>query len=139
MLEINGVRGQIRIEVLHTQLEPLPDYGAMRWKVAVNAFDMVGQSDAIQILPATYESFLQKMIRLENERQGSASLTSASPEALQLRFQSLDRLGHMMVEGQIGSYVYVGGKSFVQKLIFGFELEPSTLPGIVNVLSAFKI
>lgn len=138
MVQIDGVGGQIRIEVLETQREPSLDYGVMRWKVFVDVHDLHGQSDAIHIMPGDFERFLRDLVALERERQGSASLISASPEELRLTFGSVDHLGHMLLEGQLGRYTHAGEKSLVQKLVFGFEFDPSTLPSMVSAFSTFR-
>lgn len=137
MIEIHSVSGQINIEVLRVQVEPSSEFGAMLWKVAVRTENLSGQHDEIYIMPTDYKRFLQELITLEQVRQGTASLTSASPEDLQLTFQSLDRSGHFMLEGQLGHYTYVGERLCIQKLIFAFDFDPSSLPQLVRQFSAF--
>ncbi len=138
MLELVGFRGQLNIEVRHVQLKPVGDYGMMRWHVAVQAYELTGEHDEIYIWPTNYERFLQEITRLEQYRQGTALLTSTGQVQLQLKFRSVDKLGHTIVEGQLGDYSYVGDGFFLQNINFAFEFDPTLLPGLVRQFTAFK-
>lgn len=62
-----------------------------------------------------------------------------SPKELVLTFRNLDKLGHMMLEGQLGHYTYIRNQFYFQKVIFAFEFDPSLLPDVASQFSAFKI
>src|SRR5688572_29582272 len=53
--------------------------------------------------------FLIQLVEVDSKRSGSATLTSMSPGELSLSFRSLDRLGHMGVEGEMTRYFYGPG------------------------------
>src|SRR5262245_55131903 len=58
------------------------------------------------VLQTAWFAFAQQLTILEERRQGEARLDATSPGELELVFRSLDRVGHMGVEGLIGTHSY---------------------------------
>lgn len=66
---------------------------------------------------------------LEERRQGEAKLSSISSDELSIVVRSLDRAGHMGVEGTIGAR----GHNYSASLqVAVLELDPSQLPALVH-------
>lgn len=69
-------------------------------------------------------AFTQELVILEERRQGEARLESMSPGELSLVFRSLDRTGHVGVEGVVGT------RSFDREVTLCFSVfsfDPSQL------------
>lgn len=120
------------VTVVDTPAALQPDINLMTWSTTVEAHGFTGHYDNVSIWLPDYDIFLHNLILLEQKRQGEATLTSASPEELVLTLKSADRLGHMMIEGQLGQYTYVANKLYIQKLLFAFQFDPTELPTLVK-------
>src|ERR1019366_3986422 len=55
------------------------------------------------VLRAAWLGFTQDLGVLEERRQGEAKLTGMSPDELSIAIRSIDRAGHMGVEGTVGA------------------------------------
>jgi hypothetical protein len=77
--------------------------------------------------------FVQQLRVLEVKRQGAAELESMSPGALRVCIWSVDRRGHVAVSGRVSRSVpgYDGSDSYRHLVEFGFEFDPTLLPGVV--------
>jgi hypothetical protein len=82
--------------------------------------------EKVFIFRSTFEAFVTDLDKLNRERKGEAKLYDV--ETFDLKISSIDRLGHMLVQGNIG---YSVGEA-ANKLEFAFELDPSTLSLIVK-------
>jgi len=86
-----------------------------------------------------WAAFVEELQQLERTRQGEANLHSMSPDdELRLRFHSLDRAGHMGVEGSLIQNVYPIGKGpRPVRLQFGaFEFDAGLLANFVIEMAA---
>jgi len=84
----------------------------------------------------TWSAFLNELADLERSRRGKASLAAMSPEELQLTFRSIDRGGHLAVEGFVG--VRSGG-GYAAKLTFSsLKFDPSELPRVLRELQSIS-
>jgi hypothetical protein len=100
--------------------------------VAVQFHAFAGATDT-WVPGEAWSAFVRELDELERTRQGKASLEAISPDELLLVFRSLDRAGHMAVEGFVG----VRSGSHQMKLTFSsIELDPTDLPRIVRELRA---
>ena len=81
------------------------------------------------VLRAAWLGFTQDLGVLEERRQGEAKLTGMSPDELSIAIRSIDRAGHMGVEGTVGARSYNYSASLrVAVLVF----DPSQLPALVH-------
>ncbi len=84
------------------------------------------------VLESGWSSFLRELQSLEATRQGEATVESISPGELQLRIRSLDRAGHMGIEGLIGMR---GPRNEFRFTFDALEFDPTRLPSLVTELS----
>jgi hypothetical protein len=87
-----------------------------------------GTVDA-RVQRAAWLGFVQDLVILEERRQGEARLQSISPGELSLVVRSLDRAGHMGVEGALGVRTF-DAEALLRFSVFDFE--PSQLPPFVS-------
>jgi hypothetical protein len=71
-----------------------------------------------------WHAFAQQLSVLEERRQGDARVESISPGELLLVVKSVDRAGHLGVEGRVGTQTY-DAEVTMQFSVFGFD--PSQL------------
>jgi hypothetical protein len=110
----------------------------VRVRVRVRSGVFAGSVDA-WIHRDAWVTFRQQLAALERTRQGEATLESMSPGDLRLRIGSLDRLGHMGVEGQMAEHSLGAGARQPQtmQLEFGpIDFDPTLLPELVRELTA---
>jgi hypothetical protein len=84
---------------------------------------------------AAWMGFVQDLCILEERRQGEAKLESISPGELSLVVRSLDRAGHMGVEGTVGMRSYDADASLRFKT---FAFDPSQLVALMNEARAIS-
>jgi hypothetical protein len=78
---------------------------------------------------AAWLGFTQDLVILEERRQGEARVGGSSPEELNIVVRSVDRAGHMGVEGVLGARGY----GYSASLQFGvLVFDPSQLPAFVH-------
>jgi len=107
-------------------------HGDLLVVVAVHHSGFSGTID-VWILREAWDGFVADLRRLEKRRQGAASVEGMSPRELSLTVQSIDRSGHLAVEGQIG----IRGQRTVTLRFSPIEFDPTTLPGIVVELAGW--
>lgn len=73
---------------------------------------------------AAWHAFAQQLSTLEERRQGEARVESISPEELVLVVRSVDRSGHLGVEGRVGTRTY---DTTVSLRFSVFTFDPSQL------------
>src|SRR5262249_48807668 len=127
------------VEINRTYLSVEDSPGVRDIQVAVrvcsNGFN--GASESIWLSGGTYAAFVQQLIDLEARRQGSAELESETPGEFRLVIHSTDRLGHMVVEGQLARRSYESSTGpLLHAVEWGFEFCPSRLPEIVQEIRA---
>ncbi len=94
--------------------------------IVVNSAGFVGHND-LWISANCLEKFCKDLVDLERGRQGEANLESISPNELRLKIRSVDRKGHMAIEGSTGYYVQRPNSLMWHAIHFGFEFDPSQL------------
>ncbi len=139
MITLSGNNGLIQIDVMETVLESRPDFGFMKWHVYVDARGFTGGHDSVWVLPTVFEQFVADLEILEQRRSGRATLSSASPEELELTLSNLDHAGHMIITGQLGRHIYVRDSSHTLKMLFAFELEPTRLNSLIREFADLRV
>jgi hypothetical protein len=80
---------------------------------------------------------MKQLRELDASRRGEATLQSISPGELRLRISSLDRAGHLGIEGEMLRYFYGSRAQRLEVLSVKFgciEFDPGLLPRLVAVL-----
>jgi hypothetical protein len=81
------------------------------------------------LLRQAWVCFCDQLERLEQSRQGEATVESISPQELRLVVRSIDHAGHMGAEG------LVGYRGFMGETLLSFsvmQFDPSSLPNLVR-------
>jgi hypothetical protein len=81
------------------------------------------------ILREAWAAFCDRLDMLEHRRLGEASVESISPKELLLTIRSLDRAGHMGIEGFVG---YRGTNGETLLTFSWLPFDPSSLPQIAR-------
>ncbi|MBI1256817.1 MAG: hypothetical protein GC204_05055 [Chloroflexi bacterium] len=117
-------------------------YPSLSLDVEVNSRDFGGRVYGVWFRLSDFEEFLRQLEALEQSRQGEARLRCMSDgfESAPLRFRifSTDVLGHMAIEAEILKTAYLGYqvRLVANKVAVNFDIEPSTLPTILNDFKA---
>ena len=126
--------GTSQFEIVVAEVEaptPQSSGGDVRVDIRVRFGDFSGVADA-WILREVWHGFIESLRTLERRRQGEAAVRSISPGELSLRVFSLDRAGHMAVEGEVGTLHYQREASLRFAPI---AFDQSRLPELVNELT----
>jgi hypothetical protein len=121
------------LEITFASLETvdLPSRGDRHMTVRVCSAGFTGHS-GLWVAAAEFRQFCSALIVLERDRQGEARLLSISPNELNLQIRSVDRKGHMAVQGAIGHHVRRENSLQWHAVHFGFEFEPWQLNDAVK-------
>jgi hypothetical protein len=76
-----------------------------------------------------WERFVESLAALERDRRGEAIVEAMSPGELRLAVRSIDRLGHVAVEGTLGKRGSIQTTSLSFSAI---EFDPTQLPGLLR-------
>ena len=76
-----------------------------------------GEYEDVWIEDATLGTFVEQLVKLANQRSGTAELRSVSPDEFSLRVKSSDKTGHFVAEGELRR-TYRGIESLRTKLHF---------------------
>jgi len=107
---------------------PADDDILLNVTVEVEGFSAADQS---WVPGLSWSGFLVELRKLENDRQGKATLIAACAEDLRLEFFSTDRAGHMAVRGHVRRRTT---ESFELQLRFVLAFEPDDLPRVLRDL-----
>ncbi len=134
-MEIREGNNHVVIESLDRVPRSLPASGDVELSVEVSSEQFRGQAFTWIAAPAL-ASFVTQLRALECQRQGQAILKGMSADEFRLRIWSVNRRGHVAIEGRINKQVYQGETGPYRHVIeFGFAFHPTRLPG---VLAAFQ-
>ena len=81
------------------------------------------------VVREAWAAFCEQLDKLEESRQGSATVESISPKELRLTIRSTDRAGHMGIEGFVG---YRGTFGETLLLFSVLPVDPSSLPQLAR-------
>ena len=122
----------IEIDLASQEEADLPSRGDAYVTVKVQSHGFSGHND-LWLLADSLRSFCAALVSLEAKRQGEARIEGISPGELDLRIFSVDRLGHMAVEGITGYGIQSENAIFPHSVRFGLEFDPSQLVAAVRV------
>jgi hypothetical protein len=122
------------IEIIELERAPkgVPNEGDVRVLIQVVLGEFGGKYDSVWLEDPALREFISCLGRVENERSGSVSLESCSPEEFVLTLRSRDALGHFVVDVSLCRYRYFGGSSWPTRVSGEFEIDPTKLPEILN-------
>jgi hypothetical protein len=91
-----------------------------------------GANPRVYIEADGLQRFVADLELLERKRQGEARLSAMSPGIFELAIQIIDPLGHSSAKAVIGSGRYEGRRYLTSKLAIEFEIDPTSLPILVQ-------
>jgi hypothetical protein len=131
-MQIRDNQDFIEIDVVDRVPGNLPTPGDVELSVEVSSGKFRGQAFA-WIEARKLSSFIAQLCDLERSRTGSAEMEGMSPGEFRLRIFSIDRRGHVAIEGRL---VHQASQSFRHSIDFGFEFDPTFLPKVVAGFTA---
>jgi hypothetical protein len=105
-----------------------PSEEDIRIAVEVRSRGFTGRIDTWIMRQACID-FCERLSVLEHRRHGEATVESISPKELRLSVRSVDRAGHMAIEGSIG---YRGTKGETLLSFSAMSFDPSALPALLR-------
>jgi hypothetical protein len=122
----------IEIIELERASKGVPNEGDVRVLIQVVLGEFSGKYDSVWLEEPALREFIACLERVENERSGSVTLESCSPEEFILTLRSRDALGHFSVDVALCCYRYFGSSSWPTRVSGGFEIDPTKLPAILS-------
>ena len=110
----------------------VPNAGDVRVSIEVKLGEFCGRYDSVWLDEPILREFVASLVTIERDRRGKVVLGSCSPDEFLLTIRSRDTQGHFVVEVSLCGHQYNGPIYWPTSVAGGFELEPSTLPSVVN-------
>lgn len=129
---IGTEENHIEIVELERVPEGVPNAGDLRVLTSIKLREFTGKYDSIWIEEPTLHDFIKKLESVEQSRSGTAKLESCSPDELTIEIRSRDTHGHFVAVVSLSRRQYSDPTYWKTSVSGGFELDPSTLPIIVN-------
>jgi len=126
----------IEIEELEREPEGSPCAGDVNVSVALALQEFSGSYDGVWLALPEMERFVAELEILDEKRNGSAKISSMSPEEFVLEIRSSDTLGHMEIEAKLHRHQYSGPKYWPIHLKGGFETQPETIRLLISCFKA---
>ena len=131
-MRIQSENGLHFIELLK-QEDSLPFYPSICVQIEGRAYGFSAIVSGVWLSADDMRVFLTELVRLEQLREGSASLESMSPGEVVLSLQKADRAGHMIA--RLALFRTISGmvpQPVTQRLSIAFEIDVSLLPQVVR-------
>jgi hypothetical protein len=122
------------IDIVELERAPdgLPNEGDVRVCVRVTLGEFKGEYESVWLEEATLREFISCLEQVEEDRKGSVTLASCSPDEFVLKIRSRDALGHFVVDVSLCRYRYFDGTSWPITVSGGFAIEPTSLPSMLS-------
>lgn len=130
-IESNDRKSYISIEYADCEIERYPSVCVA---ITVQDGDFKGYNKDVWIELDLLKDFIDNLKILEKTRRGSASMNSMSPEEFQIKIETYDLSGHMILNYKISQYAHLMPKTNIISLTGGFELDVSFF---INIISDF--
>jgi hypothetical protein len=118
----------IELDLARQEADAVPSRGDGYVTIVVSSAGFAGHND-LWVSADALHSFCLGLIALELSRHGEVVLESMSPDELKPRIRSVDRRGHMAIEGSTGFHIHRGDSQIWHAVHFGFEFDPCSLSG----------
>lgn len=130
-IESNDKKSYLNIEYIDCEIERYPSVCVA---ITVQNGDFRGSNKDVWIELDLLKKFIDNLKILEKTRRGSALLNSMSPEEFEIKIETYDLSGHMILNYKISQYTHHIPKTKVISLTGGFELDVSFF---INIISDF--
>lgn len=129
-IESNDGKSYLIIEYVDCEIERYPSVCVA---ITVQDRDFKGFNNDVWIELDLLKDFINNLKTLEKTRRGSASMNSMSPEEFQLKIETYDLSGHMILNYKISQYTHRMPTNIIS-LTGGFEMDVSFF---LNIISDF--
>lgn len=131
-MRIQSEDGYDFIELIQLEVD-VSNYPSTCVQIEGRAHGFSGLNSRVWLSADDMQHFLTELVRLEQLREGSASLVSMSPDEAVLSLQTVDRAGHMIARLDLTRLVYGYYAGWLkQRLSITFEIDVSLLPGVLR-------
>lgn len=130
-IESNNKKSFLNIEYVDCEIERYPSVCVA---ITVQDGDFRGYNKDVWFDLNLLKSFIDNLKIIEKTRRGSASFNSMSPEEFEVKIETYDLSGHMVLNYKISQYINHMPKTKVLSLTGGFELDSSLF---INTISDF--
>jgi len=131
-MRIQSEDGSHFIELLKQEVSP-PFYPGACVQIEGRAYGFSAIASQIWLSADDMRIFLTALVRLEQLREGSASLVSMSPDEAILSLQAVDRAGHIIARLDLTRSTYTRASQMItQHLSIAFEIDGSLLPEVIR-------
>ncbi|HEY2295327.1 MAG TPA: hypothetical protein VGM86_31885 [Thermoanaerobaculia bacterium] len=113
-----------------------PD-GSVKLSVRAAGYGFSGRNPSVWISRSDLAAFLRDLRELDRTRRGEARLESMSPGVLSMKISVIDGVGHTRADLTVSRWCFAR-QSEHPELSFGFEFDPSDLPGILKAFSSLQ-
>ena len=130
-IESNDRKTFLNIDYVDCEIERYPSVCVA---ITVQDGEFRGYNKDIWFKLDLLKDFIDNLKILEKTRKGWLLLESMSPEEFQIKIESYDLSGHMVLNYKISKYTHQIPKTNIISLTGGFELDVSYL---INIISDF--
>jgi len=109
-----------------------PAMGDAYMTLKIVSAGFVGHND-LWVDALSLRKFCTDILQLATKRQGTARIEGMSPNEMEITVRSIDRSGHMIVEGTTGYGVHRERGLRHHSVTFGIEFDPSQLNEVERV------
>lgn len=122
----------VEIVELERASKGLPNAGDVRVAVQVTLGEFNGRYESVWLEEPGLRDFVRELATVEKTRTGFVTLKSASPDEFLLTIRSRGALGHFVGEVSLCRYHYVGSTSLPTTVSGHFEIEPTSIPSLLD-------
>ena len=98
-----------------------------------------GRHEEVHFLDSDYAKFVTSLRALDKTRQGVARLEAMSPEEFWIEILSVDKLGHIHLQGLVTQESSIRPRRLWNSIGFDIALDPSTFPRILRQFEDFPM
>lgn len=131
-MKIGSEEEYLEIDELERIPEGIQCAGDVSVRIALKFQAFSGSYGGVWFELPEIERFISELKILNDKRNGSAKISSMSPEECTLEIRSSDSLGHMEIEAQLHRYQYSGPKYWPIYMKGGFEVQPETIGKLIE-------
>jgi hypothetical protein len=106
--------------------------GSLRLSIKVASHGFGGETTKIWIDKEISEVFVAELCKLEEKRQGKATLISMSPDECLIKVEVVDAVGHIGITVDLARPVFLFGRTVRQRVHTEFEMDAGRLRNIAK-------
>jgi hypothetical protein len=128
-IESNDRKSYLNIEYVDSEIERYPSVCVV---ITVQDGDFRGYNKDVWIELDLLKNYIENLKILDKTRRGAASMNSMSPEEFQIKIETYDLSGHMILNYKISQYAHRMPNTNIISLTGAFELDVSLFTNIIS-------